>query len=161
MGSIYLQNYRVFVPRVEVYTSHICTYPMKHSYKFSFKVLEEYVRNFNFASRLRIFHAKKDISREGSLSFHTWFESPVTRKVRSLWWHLTTSQVYTEDLLFICLIVCLSVCLFVWFVCLFVRFISSHSRMDTSPLTAKGSKFWRMLGTYGHWAVRVFYKPLL
>ena len=27
--------------------------------------------------------------------------------------------------------------------------------METSPLLVKGCKFWPMLGTYGHWAVRV------
>ena len=29
------------------------------------------------------------------------------------------------------------------------------TQMETSPLTVKGRKFWPMLGTHGHWAVRV------
>ena len=43
---------------------------------------------------------------------------------------------------------------------LFFLGLSSHSRiffthMETSALPAKGCKFWLLLGTYGHWAVRV------
>ena len=45
------------------------------------------------------------------------------------------------------------VCLFV---CLFGVFVPLENiPMDTSPLPMKGSKFWHMLGTHGHWAVRV------
>ena len=106
----------------------------------SFKVPEEYVRNFNFASRLSIFHSKKDISREGSLSFHTWHESSVY--TAALYGDLLR-QAKSILRIFNLFLFCLSVCLFVWLVCLFVRFISSHSRMETSPLTVKGSKFWR------------------
>ena len=65
----------------------------------SFKVLEEYVRHFNFASRLRIFHSKKDVANEGErlLNLHhgsagrdLYRSIPDTRarftqKVRSLW----------------------------------------------------------------------------
>ena len=52
-------------------------------------------------------------------------------------------------------------------VCLFVRGLSSHSRishsrifthMHTSPLPLKGYKFWPMLGTHDHWAVRVLWR---
>ena len=43
------------------------------------------------------------------------------------------------------------------FVCLLL--LLSHSRifthMETSPLPVKGCKFWPMLSTHGHWAVRV------
>ena len=42
---------------------------------------------------------------------------------------------------------------------LFVWSFSSHSRfftgLKTSPLPVKGCKFLPMLGTYGHWVVRV------
>ena len=30
-----------------------------------------------------------------------------------------------------------------------------HSHMETLPLPVKGCRFWPMLGTLGHWAVRV------
>ena len=53
----------------------------------------------------------------------------------------------------------------VWFLailhimfCLFIWSLSSHSiftHMETSPLPVKGCKFWPMLGTHGHWVVRV------
>ena len=46
-------------------------------------------------------------------------------------------------------------------VCLFVLGLSSHSiftHMETSPLPVKGSEFWPMLGTHGHWAVRVLWR---
>ena len=33
--------------------------------------------------------------------------------------------------------------------------------METSPLPVKGCKFWPMLGTHGHWAVRFFSMPHL
>ena len=45
-----------------------------------------------------------------------------------------------------------------WFVCLFGVYCPTReflTQMETSPLPAKGCKFWPMLGTYGHWAVRV------
>ena len=45
------------------------------------------------------------------------------------------------------------------FVCLFGVFHPTReffTHMETSPLPVKGCKFWHMLGTYGHWAVRVF-----
>ena len=45
-----------------------------------------------------------------------------------------------------CLIYCSVACLFVWG-------LSSHWRI----LPMKGCQFWPMLGTHGHWAVRVLY----
>ena len=49
------------------------------------------------------------------------------------------------------------------FLLLFVWSLSSHSRiftrMETSPLPVMGCKFWPMLGTHGHWAVRVLFSP--
>ena len=56
---------------------------------------------------------------------------------------------------------CLFVCLFVFLcVCLFVLGgLLSHSRifsyMETPPLPGKGCKVWPMLGSHGHWAVKV------
>ena len=41
-----------------------------------------------------------------------------------------------------------------WVYCL-TREIFTH--METSPLPVKGCKFWLMLGTHGHWAVRVYF----
>ena len=48
------------------------------------------------------------------------------------------------------------------FVCLFGVFRPTReffSHIEKSPLPAKGCKFWPMLGTYGHWAVRIFSVP--
>ena len=41
-----------------------------------------------------------------------------------------------------------------WFACLFVWGFSSHS-YGTSSLPMKDSKFWPMLGTHDHWAVKI------
>ena len=52
----------------------------------------------------------------------------------------------------------------VWFVCLFGIYRptwESFTHMEMSPLPVKGCKFWPMLGTHGHWAVRVLYVPHL
>ena len=43
-------------------------------------------------------------------------------------------------------------------ICLFVVYRPTReffTHMETSPLPVKGCKFWPMLGTHGHWAVRV------
>ena len=52
--------------------------------------------------------------------------------------------------------------LLVPYVCLFVWGFSSHSRIFHSygdvTITGKGLQFWPMLGTYGHWAMRVLYR---
>ena len=46
------------------------------------------------------------------------------------------------------------------FVCLLGFFVplGNFSLMGTSSLPVKGCKFWHMLGTYGHWAVRVVFR---
>ena len=43
-----------------------------------------------------------------------------------------------------------------WFVFRMCLFIWDFTHMETSPLPVKGFKFWHILGTCGHWAVRVF-----
>ena len=57
---------------------------------------------------------------------------------------------------FVCFFVCLLL-VFCLFVCL------SHSRIfhpfETSPLPVKAFPFWPLLGTHGHWAVRVLNVP--
>ena len=41
---------------------------------------------------------------------------------------------------------------------LFAKGFTSHSRnMETSPLPVKAIKFWPILGTHDHWAVRVLH----
>ena len=45
------------------------------------------------------------------------------------------------------------VCFCLFGVYLLTREIFTY--METSPLPVKGYKFWPMLGTHGHWAVRV------
>ena len=49
-------------------------------------------------------------------------------------------------------------CLIVWWF-LSTRECSTHVKM--SPLPLKGCKFWPMLGTYDHWAVRVLWRATL
>ena len=47
----------------------------------------------------------------------------------------------------------LYVCLDFLFVCGFTSHSGIFTHLETSPSTAKGFKFWPMLGTHGHWAV--------
>ena len=49
---------------------------------------------------------------------------------------------------------CLFVCMFVWSFLSHSRIV--HSFGDVTFLPVKVCKFWPMLGTYGHWALRVF-----
>ena len=51
-------------------------------------------------------------------------------------------------------VVCKHMYLFVWIFSSLPRNFHTY-HMETSPLQVKGCKFWPMLGTYGHWAVRV------
>ena len=47
----------------------------------------------------------------------------------------------------------------VLFVCLFfVPLENFFTHLETSPLPMKSCKFWPMLGTLGHWAVRVLWR---
>ena len=54
--------------------------------------------------------------------------------------------------------------MFVWlFVCVFgvyrpTQEFFTHTCIETSPLPVKVCKVWLMLGTHGHWAVRVLYR---
>ena len=88
----------------------------------------------------------------------------VQRYIEEIWWNLL---LYTScGIILICGSQCLWLLtfsllvgtLFRVFLCL-NGFFSFHSRifthMETSPLPVKGCKFWRMLGTHGHWQVRV------
>ena len=48
-------------------------------------------------------------------------------------------------------------CTFIRFICLFGVFRPTReffTHLETSPLPVKGCKFWPMVGTYDHWAVR-------
>ena len=54
----------------------------------------------------------------------------------------------------LCLFVCSSVCLFGIYRSPWEFF----THMETSPLTMEGYKFWPMLYTYGHWAMRVLWR---
>ena len=80
-----------------------------------------------------------------------------------LWYISSQPVVHSDQCFFVCLIVCLfawlCVCLLVCvFVCLFGIFRPTpefFTTLETSPLPVKGCKFWPMLGTYSHWAVRV------
>ena len=47
--------------------------------------------------------------------------------------------------------------LFVCFLGIFVPLKNFFTHLETSPLPVKGCKFRPMLGTYGHWAVRVLW----
>ena len=74
------------------------------------------------------------------------------------WWCQRSTTVLTESKTIRIKNIQISTSLKKLFVCFFVFFCPTQvffTHLETSPLPVKGSKFWSMLGTYGHWPVKV------
>ena len=97
-----------------------------------------------------------------------WFNSlSIYFSIVSTWFFILTGDLWEKTLsyLFVYLFVCLVGWLFFFIVCLFEvfrpirEFFFTH--IKTWPLPVKGCKVWPMLGTHGHWTVKVLSVPNL
>ena len=86
-----------------------------------------------------------------------WFEHPTLRMQGSNHASATVKSLSTVNFDIVVLLVLFCFCLFV--VLRPAREFFIH--METSPSLVKGFKFLPMLGTYGHWAVRVLQRATL